>query len=183
YTLHARSSWPSTGRFDAIFFFSSRRRHTRWPRDWSSDVCSSDLWITPADHPRCPIPEREGEVCDGYGHLAEQRRPELADAERGGAVREVGVREANPHLGLLVAERRRPIECAEEVGLQRRARRPLPHHRGPAEGEVDARIAHIAVQVGLVRGRLHRVRKLGVLAVAESKESIVHEPRGVDESA
>src|SRR5690625_3821098 len=29
-----------------MFFFSSRRRHTRWPRDWSSDVCSSDLvWI------------------------------------------------------------------------------------------------------------------------------------------
>src|SRR5690625_3765047 len=26
-----------------VFFFSSRRRHTRWPRDWSSDVCSSDL--------------------------------------------------------------------------------------------------------------------------------------------
>src|SRR5690625_8052191 len=28
-----------------IFFFSSRRRHTRWPRDWSSDVCSSDLRV------------------------------------------------------------------------------------------------------------------------------------------
>src|SRR6266508_5435401 len=26
-----------------FFFFSSRRRHTSWPRDWSSDVCSSDL--------------------------------------------------------------------------------------------------------------------------------------------
>src|SRR3989442_10508423 len=26
-----------------IFFFSSRRRHTRCGRDWSSDVCSSDL--------------------------------------------------------------------------------------------------------------------------------------------
>src|SRR6266568_9403114 len=26
-----------------IFFFSSRRRHTRWNCDWSSDVCSSDL--------------------------------------------------------------------------------------------------------------------------------------------
>src|SRR5690625_6600951 len=25
------------------YFFTSRRRHTRWPRDWSSDVCSSDL--------------------------------------------------------------------------------------------------------------------------------------------
>src|SRR5439155_19192732 len=27
----------------AYCFFSSRRRHTGWPRDWSSDVCSSDL--------------------------------------------------------------------------------------------------------------------------------------------
>src|SRR6266498_5665506 len=27
----------------AVFFFSSRRRHTRCGRDWSSDVCSSDL--------------------------------------------------------------------------------------------------------------------------------------------
>src|SRR5690348_1711431 len=26
-----------------MFFFSSRRRHTRWTGDWSSDVCSSDL--------------------------------------------------------------------------------------------------------------------------------------------
>src|SRR5439155_14927810 len=31
------ATWPIS------FFFSSRRRHTRWPRDWSSDVCSSDL--------------------------------------------------------------------------------------------------------------------------------------------
>src|SRR5690625_7145565 len=31
--------------FDCCFFFSSRRRHTRWPRDWSSDVCSSDLGL------------------------------------------------------------------------------------------------------------------------------------------
>src|SRR5699024_11368922 len=28
-----------------LFFFSSRRRHTRSKRDWSSDVCSSDLQI------------------------------------------------------------------------------------------------------------------------------------------
>ena len=28
---------------DVFFFFSSRRRHTRLRRDWSSDVCSSDL--------------------------------------------------------------------------------------------------------------------------------------------
>src|SRR5690606_12543132 len=29
--------------FFIFFFFSSRRRHTRFSRDWSSDVCSSDL--------------------------------------------------------------------------------------------------------------------------------------------
>src|SRR5438067_9585148 len=29
--------------FFSFFFFSSRRRHTRSKRDWSSDVCSSDL--------------------------------------------------------------------------------------------------------------------------------------------
>src|SRR5215217_1988533 len=31
-----------------FFFFSSRRRHTRYWRDWSSDVCSSDLELTRA---------------------------------------------------------------------------------------------------------------------------------------
>src|SRR5438105_11145144 len=30
-----------------VFFFSSRRRHTRSTRDWSSDVCSSDLVVRP----------------------------------------------------------------------------------------------------------------------------------------
>src|SRR5690606_40562173 len=30
-----------------LFFFSSRRRHTRFSRDWSSDVCSSDLSTPP----------------------------------------------------------------------------------------------------------------------------------------
>src|SRR6266536_4238926 len=32
-----------------FFFFSSRRRHTRSTRDWSSDVCSSDLLLACAD--------------------------------------------------------------------------------------------------------------------------------------
>src|SRR3712207_7977583 len=31
------------GSMICFFFFSSRRRHTRYWRDWSSDVCSSDL--------------------------------------------------------------------------------------------------------------------------------------------
>src|SRR5215510_8085238 len=32
-----------------FFFFSSRSRHTRWPRDRSSDVCSSDLGLAGSD--------------------------------------------------------------------------------------------------------------------------------------
>src|SRR3712207_7644270 len=39
----------------SFFFFSSRRRHTRYWRDWSSDVCSSDL---ASAAPRRPAPER-----------------------------------------------------------------------------------------------------------------------------
>src|SRR5207302_7047844 len=35
------------GFFWFFFFFSSRRRHTRFSRDWSSDVCSSDLGPQP----------------------------------------------------------------------------------------------------------------------------------------
>src|SRR2546422_8489317 len=34
-----------------LFFFSSRRRHTRCSRDWSSDVCSSDLLSPAPDTP------------------------------------------------------------------------------------------------------------------------------------
>src|SRR5699024_11511203 len=33
-----------------LFFFSSRRRHTRSKRDWSSDVCSSDLLNRSTDY-------------------------------------------------------------------------------------------------------------------------------------
>src|SRR5690625_5348348 len=37
------TSFNHSNRNKSWFFFSSRRRHTSWPRDWSSDVCSSDL--------------------------------------------------------------------------------------------------------------------------------------------
>src|SRR5260370_18148439 len=45
-----------------FFFFSSRRRHTRFKCDWSSDVCSSDLepLTTPGDWP--PIRNSEYEA-------------------------------------------------------------------------------------------------------------------------
>src|SRR5256885_8624704 len=47
YTLHVRCV--------SLFFFSSRRRHTRLQGDWSSDVCSSDLSCFRRT-PRAPVP-------------------------------------------------------------------------------------------------------------------------------
>src|SRR5216684_7684460 len=45
-------------RISVFFFFSSRRRHTSCSRDWSSDVCSSDLAGRAPDRPpqphKCP---------------------------------------------------------------------------------------------------------------------------------
>src|SRR5699024_11807101 len=61
------------------FFFSSRRRHTRSKRDWSSDVCSSDLsWPRPSppSRRRCRWERRSASSCRllprlGRRHLAE----------------------------------------------------------------------------------------------------------------
>src|SRR5260370_19094199 len=40
---------------DDVFFFSSRRRHTRFKCDWSSDVCSSDLLKSTAKDPSAAV--------------------------------------------------------------------------------------------------------------------------------
>src|SRR5437660_10558386 len=50
--------------FLCFFFFSSRRRHTRWPRDWSSDVCSSDLSAPAAPAPSEPQSEAAWPIPD-----------------------------------------------------------------------------------------------------------------------
>src|SRR5216683_4114657 len=67
-----------------IFFFSSRRRHTRSDRDWSSDVCSSDLVRTPAQSQQLAM-ERDpcivvasGGMCDG-GRIIRHLKQNLDD--------------------------------------------------------------------------------------------------------
>src|SRR2546429_4856772 len=60
-----------------FFFFSSRRRHTRCSRDWSSDVCSSDLVHDDAfavrEHQSVGRPEVNGEV----GRKQTKHRPHV----------------------------------------------------------------------------------------------------------
>src|SRR5207249_6250700 len=65
----------------STFFFSSRRRHTRSKRDWSSDVCSSDLSRLLAEFHRQLSPGRTTWVegrCVSYGtaipYRSEERR-------------------------------------------------------------------------------------------------------------
>src|SRR2546430_5899176 len=69
-----------------VFFFSSRRRHTRFDCDWSSDVCSSDLEhlhagvdVDGVDDQR-PLELREGEVA----HEPVEQFVERLAAEQGG---------------------------------------------------------------------------------------------------
>src|SRR2546421_5623938 len=73
-----------------VFFFSSRRRHTRSDRDWSSDVCSSDLIdylrgeADYADRTRYPFPgllllDLKMPKVDGFDVLSWLKtQPELA---------------------------------------------------------------------------------------------------------
>src|SRR5699024_10853228 len=57
-----------------IYFFSRRRRHTRSKRDWSSDVCSSDLALFAAVIPGVFVLPAflgdEGEILPGVGGIA-----------------------------------------------------------------------------------------------------------------
>src|SRR2546429_4570440 len=58
-------------RFSICFFFSSRRRHTRCSRDWSSDVCSSDLAPTPIRDFNAMYTELDERVLLGFGGVSE----------------------------------------------------------------------------------------------------------------
>src|SRR5256885_5507767 len=80
-----------------LFFFSSRRRHTRLQGDWSSDVCSSDLHHGPAglaelvehvDHDdagglgvdvNLTLQSLRGEDIDGHGGLLRARFRPIID--------------------------------------------------------------------------------------------------------
>src|SRR2546426_64037 len=69
-----------------IFFFSSRRRHTRLQGDWSSDVCSSDPYAVGASlaeiNPLVTTPDGSVQALDAKIVIDDnelERRPDIAD--------------------------------------------------------------------------------------------------------
>src|SRR5258706_8989582 len=136
--------WSVTGVQTCVFFFSSRRRHTRLVSDWSSDVCSSDLSeIAVLGDGRARLRvlravgfEREVEdrsfVEPGLG-------PDAATMAHDDALHD-----SEPHAGAL--ELLRGVEALEH------AEQPVRL----AHVEPDAVVLHIVD--GRVRGRLRRPR-------------------------
>src|SRR5439155_4122077 len=82
-------SGPGEGRVVRRVFFSSRRRHTGWPRDWSSDVCSSDLRSRTASG-AVLVPEAVRERLvrpNGLAVLERHKHDTIAGLKQGRAVR------------------------------------------------------------------------------------------------
>src|SRR2546427_145760 len=150
-----------------FFFFSSRRRHTRFDCDWSSDVCSSDLHdglgddllqrrqplVLPVDGLEIVVPEThrtESEYC-------EDRQPDVVIGQIGPEERRNDDREEDqdaPHgrraaLDLVPAGAVLADPLANAVALQRADHR-RPEHDGECKGGergVDEPEAEVAEDV------------------------------------
>src|SRR5256885_2760725 len=128
-----------------FFFFSSRRRHTRLQGDWSSDVCSSDLF----EHSPTPL-------TDWFYAIY------LMTATRNG----VSAKELQRQLGVT-------YKCAWRIGHQLRdlmAARAKTQHPGPLSGHVEVDEAYIGGKLKGRRGKgAYLKNKTIVLGMVERK--------------
>src|SRR6266496_4209473 len=88
--------------FVTIFFFSSRRRHTTSLRDWSSDVCSSDLGAR-LDRDHAPRRRRRSDTTDRSGGGARMSSSETE------AITAEGLEELKAEIARLEGEERQRI--------------------------------------------------------------------------
>src|SRR5690625_6859666 len=98
----------------SIFFFSSRRRHTRWPRDWSSDVCSSDLLV----------PGRGA----AHRHRLQGLSAAVLASSQARGRRRGGSTGSRPHLRRRSEERRVGKECRSRRWAQTKTERRTTRH-------------------------------------------------------
>src|SRR5687768_18595672 len=99
--------------FFSFFFFSSRRRHTRCSRDWSSDVCSSDLPGSPfaETHRNEQVPVHL--LQDVAAHNPAVSHPVL-DVERRSEERRVG-KECRSRWSRCHEKKKRDVKAGEEA--------------------------------------------------------------------
>src|SRR3712207_841410 len=106
-----------------LFFFSSRRRHTRYWRDWSSDVCSSDLYnprVAESVDVRGRIEELHEQIRYHNRRYYVEDAPEVSDAEYDALYSELeGLEAEHPELVTPDSPTQRvggePLEGFEEV--------------------------------------------------------------------
>src|SRR2546422_6747517 len=137
--------------FDYVFFFffSSRRRHTRCSRDWSSDVCSSDLPVD--EHRRDRDGGNQGRQCNRLSETARHSgsvERDVPGARRMGSgvhIRQVG----SVELGCGTAVDG-PVQTGDGDGVRHGSdvERRL-WHAGRVEGRLggDADLADLAVEI------------------------------------
>src|SRR6266487_6364516 len=104
-----------------FFFFSSRRRHTRWTGDWSSDVCSSDLDERAAGQPKDQAGQQE---------LNKSQEQAAGETEKlGKDVEQAAKESSSPAEGAKLEEAAQMLD-PEASKLQRQAEQPQDSESG-----------------------------------------------------
>src|SRR5690606_12503255 len=93
-----------------VFVFSGRRRHTSFSRDWSSDVCSSDLDMKVWPRPRSRLSETEAQatnagdppVPEAHAVIVINRDPNAEDKDK--IIYEVAVEEDGSYQKLPISQ-------------------------------------------------------------------------------
>src|SRR5690606_39815035 len=102
------------------FFFSSRRRHTRFSRDWSSDVCSSDLPTPLSQVANVSTPDGMTITIQPW------ERGMIPEIERGIHLANIGFNPMNNGESVIISV---PKSEERRVGKECRSRRATHHYR------------------------------------------------------
>src|SRR5690606_40170744 len=107
-----------------LFFFSSRRRHTRFSRDWSSDVCSSDLSSSVASMPPWTAPRPL--PCAGVA-VKPSRAPIVVELRRIGPARSAKGTARRSGAGGIRTDRKSVVEGKREAHCDLHTILPVQH--------------------------------------------------------
>src|SRR5256886_7836943 len=134
-----------------FFFFSSRRRHTRFDCDWSSDVCSSDLWQI-QDNDQAMSASEYIPLIVGYHNGAAVRLGDIAQvSDSVQDLRNDGLANGDPAVMLILF--RQP--GANIIATVDRVRALLPHLRATIPASISLNV--YMDRTPTIRASLHDV--------------------------